>query len=239
MEKIFDYYISGHDTDFYRFVAPSSYLKIAETASYAAGERFGFAMDRMISELNATWMTASVDLEILEDINTVGTIQVYAQPFTTNGVLFHETIEIRREEHPIARCAIHTMAVNFLTRKVIRPELVMEHFGKQCSPGQGIPPRLVMPDSMELADTFTVRYSNCDHNQHLRAFTYTDLVCDVADYWSGPERKKGRHLIMEYLGEVRVGETLQLYRADRDDGIFVQGVRPDGKESFKAFLTTE
>ena len=239
MELIFNNYISGHDMDYYRHVSPSAYLKIGESAGFAAAERAGFSMQRMIDELDATWMTASVVLDILEDINTVGMAQVYADPVTVDGVLFHECICIHRDGRPIARCVMHTMAVNFTTRKVIRPEELLAHFGMPLVPGPGIPPRLVMPEDMALKDRFTVRYSNCDHNRHLRASAYADLVCDAADYWSGETRKKARHLTLEYLGECRVGETLDLYRRDTDAGILIRGVRGDGKDSFRANFVME
>ena len=234
MKKIFDYYISAHDTDYFRFVAPASYLKIAETACFAAAEQMGIHMQQMIDELDATWMTASVHLEVCKDIYTVGKIEVYAEPLVVNGLLITERLCIFRDGELIAKCDINTLSVNYKTRKVIRPEVVMEHFHVPVIQGEGAFPRLVMP-----VDSVHVRYSDCDHNQHLRACNYTSYVCDVTGYWAGHKPRKTRHLYMEYLGECRVGEGLALYMADGPEGKYVKGVRSDGRESFKAYFITE
>ena len=51
MRKVLDYNITGHDTDYYRCISPTSYLKIAETACFIASETDGMLMQRMIDEM--------------------------------------------------------------------------------------------------------------------------------------------------------------------------------------------
>ena len=66
MRKVLDYNITGHDTDYYRCISPTSYLKIAETACFIASESEGMLMQRMNHEMHATCMTASIQLEIFK-----------------------------------------------------------------------------------------------------------------------------------------------------------------------------
>ena len=239
MIKLFDYYISGHDTDFFRYVSPTSYLKIAESASFAVIEGAGLEVQRMIDEMESTWMTASAHLEICEDIYSVGNIQVYGGPLKINGVLLTVEVRMFRDRKLIARCDVNTMAVNYRTRKVIRPTEILDHFHLPYEQGAGAMARIILPEDMKLADVISVRYSDCDHNQHLRAVDYTDFVCDVAGYWSGRKRKKARHLYIEYLGECKVGTSLYLYRGEDTGGIYVRGAHADGRNAFKAYLITE
>lgn len=240
MRKVLDYNITGHDTDYYRCISPNSYLKIAETACFTASETEGMLMQRMIDELQATWMTASFQLEIYQDIFYVGPIEVYVEQFVKNGVMFTRTGHILRDGVEIARFHMNTMAVNYKTRKVMPPEVVGDYFGVPYVVAQGSPARLGMPNDMEIYETYTVRYSDCDHNQHLRACEYVNLICDAAEYWTGPVReKKGRALQVEFLGECKAGEKLTIYRKFTPEAVYVSGVRSDGKTSFKAYFVME
>ena len=216
MEKLYDIFITGDETDYFHYVSPTSYQKIAEAANYHNVKRMGLEMHRMMAELNATWMTASMHLEICEDIYEAGPAEVYVEPMMVNRVLLTQCLEIRRDGRPI------------------------EHFGIPVIQGTGSMERLTMPEDMERIEAICVRYSDCDLNQHLRAYRYTDYVCDAAEYWSGAERKKGRHLYIEYMGECQAKQILELYKKDEGTGgTYVKGVRDDGRESFKAYFVVE
>lgn len=240
MKKVLDYNITGHDTDYYRCIAPTSYLKIAETACFIASETDGMLMQRMIDEMQATWMTASFQLEIFKDIFYVGPVEVFVDPFIKNGVVFTRTGHILRNGTEIARFYMNTMAVNFNTRKVMPPEQVADHFGVPYVVAKGAPARLGMPSEMKHYETYSVRYSDCDHNQHLRAYEYVNLICDAAEYWTGPVReKKARALSVEFLAECKAGENLAIQRKFTPEAVYVSGVRSDGKPSFKAYFVME
>ena len=240
MKKALEYNITGHDTDYYRCISPTSYLKIAETACFTAAEEAGMLMQTMIDRLQATWMTASFQLEIFKDIFYVGPVEVFVDPFVQNGMVFTRTGHIMRQGTEIARFHMNTMAVNYMTRRVMSPSAVADYFGVPYVVADGAPPRLGMPMDMELYEQYTVRYSDCDHNQHLRACEYVNLICDAAEYWSGPIRKKkGRALNVEFLGECKAGETVALYRKFTPEAVYVSGVREDGRTSFRAYFVME
>ncbi len=240
MNKVLEYNITGHDTDYYRCISPTSYLKIAETACFVASETEGMLMQQMIDELDATWMTASFQLEIFKDIFYVGPVEVFTDPFIKNGPVFTRTGHIYRQGTEIARFYMNTMAVNYKTRKIMPPERVAEHFGVPYVVGTGGPARLAMPNDMEHYEDYRIRYSDCDHNQHFRACEYVNLVCDAAEYWTGPVReKKGRALHVEFLAECRAGETLTVERKFTPEAVYVAGKRPDGKVSYKAYFVME
>ena len=118
--------------------------------------------------------------------------------------------------------------------------MLAEHFNVPYVVAQGAPARLGMPNDMEEYEKYTVRYSDCDHNQHLRACEYVNFICDAAEYWTGPVReKKGRALNVEFLGECKAGETLTICRKFTPEAVYVSGSRPDGKVSFKAYFVME
>lgn len=239
MEKLFTYNVTGHDTDYYRCISPTSYLKIAETACFEAAERSGMLMQQMIDELDATWMTASFQLQIFKDIFYVGPVDIYVEPYAENGVLFTQKVHMVRDGEKIAECAVNTMAVNFHTRKVMPPAGIAKHFGVPYTVGSGAPARLKLPEDMEFVEDYTVRYSDCDHNRHLRGAEYVNFICDAAEYWGGMPRKKGRALTVEFLGECVAGDTLTLLRKETPEGIYVQGLRNEEKTSFKALFYME
>ena len=193
-----------------------------------------------MDELQATWMTASFQLVIYKDIFYVGPVEVYVDPFIQNGMVFTRVGHILRDGVEIARFHMNTMAVNYMTRKVMSPNIVADYFGVPYVVADGAPARLGMPTDMEWLEDYAIRYSDCDHNQHLRACEYVNLICDAAEYWTGPVReKKGRALHVEFLGECKAGETLRLYRKFTPEAVYVSGVRPDGKTSFKAYFVME
>ena len=240
MRKVLDYNITGHDTDYYRCISPTSYLKIAETACFIASETDGMLMQRMIDEMHATWMTASFQLEIFKDVFYVGPVEVFVDDFIQNAMVFTRTGHIYRNGEEIARFHMNTMAVDFHTRKVMSPAKVADYFSVPYTVASGAPARLAMPTDMEHYEDYKVRYSDCDHNQHLRACEYVNLLCDAAEYWTGPVReKKGRALNVEFIGECKAGEILTLRRKFTPEAVYADGVRKDGKVSFKAYFVME
>ena len=155
-------------------------------------------------------------------------------------MVFTRTGHILRNGEEIARFHMNTMAVNFMTRKVMSPAQVADYFGVSYTVAKGAPARLALPIDMEFYEDYRIRYSDCDHNQHLRACEYVNLLCDAAEYWTGPVReKKGRALSVEFLGECKTGDTLTIRRKFTPEAVYVDGTRPDGKSSFKAYFVME
>lgn len=90
------------------------------------------------------------------------------------------------------------------------------------------------PDRLEPAGTFTAQYSRADRNGHLNNTFYADLVCDLLP----PEQiaaKPLRRMTLYYHKELRLGETMNLYRAqDETGGWYLCGTLPQGK-CFEAY----
>lgn len=240
MMKLLEYEVTPYDTDYFRCVSPANYLKMMESAGFIALETYGLEMQQMIEQLQATWMMASAELEVFGQIHEIGPVQLYGEPPEISGPLLTVTVRLLRNRELIAQCRLHNMAVNFKTRKVIPPGEVCRHFGVNCENSGGKSPRLVLPETMEPTDEIHVRYSDCDHNRHLRAIKYTDYVCDAAEFWQGRVPNRAKRLQMEYMRECRAGETLTLYSNRETPGTtYVVGKRQDGSDAFRACLEME
>lgn len=96
--------------------------------------------------------------------------------------------------------------------------------------------RLKRPENAQPAGVRCVNYSDIDCNMHMNNAVYADIVCDFL-----PLKLHRDHDLTEFhigfVGEVRLGDELTLWRAHQESGGYYIGAdRPAGDRCFEAVL---
>lgn len=243
MKKIMEYQVRSFEMDYYQYLPPSALLRVSGSAAFMALNEYGYEISLLKSRLGATWMLGMLELKLFEDIRAERTpvlLTFYTSPLYRSPATFMVRVAVYRGEQLVGNADICSMAVSIGERRTLRTDdvcavLGMNHYQIQIPP----PARILLPEEMEFVQTHTVQYYDCDRNKHMNAYRYTDLVCQVAGYWSADVHRQLSGLRMEYVGECRPGEQIHLYRKETEDGVCVKGVKEDGKLSFKSLIQME
>lgn len=242
MRKISEYFVRAFEMDYHQYLPPSTMMRVAGAASFAALQAYGYEYPMLREKLGGTWMLGMLDFYVYEDIQADEEpllLTMYASPLYRAPSVFMVRIEVRSGDRVVAIADTCSMVVSFRERRVLHTDDVSAALD---APHNEIisaaPARLELPEDMEFVQNHTVQYYDCDRNQHMNAYRYTDLVCQVAGYWSNGHRKLAG-IRMEYDAECLPGEVISLYRKETPDGIYVKGMKEDGRLSFKSLVRME
>lgn len=243
MKKITEYQVRSFEMDYYQYLPPAALLRVSGSAAFMALSEYGYEFPLLKSQLGATWMLGMLELKLFEDIRAEKTpvpLTFYTSPLHRSPAAFMVRVAVYHGEQLIGYVDVCSMAVSIEERRTLRTDDVCAILGMNRYQIQiSAPARILLPEEMEFVQTHTVQYYDCDRNKHMNAYRYTDLACQVAGYWSAGVHRRLSDLRMEYVGECRPGERIHLYRKETEDGIYVKGVKEDGRLSFKSLVQME
>lgn len=240
LRKMIDEQIEPYEMDYYQYLPPANLMRLTATAAFSALRDYGYSYLDLREKLGATWMLGMTDMRIYRDIQIAKEktdVSLYAGPLYRGPKVFMLRVYAAQGEDLVAQTNVCVMVVDFQERKIIDSDTVV----RALDPPRNerltyAPPRLILPEDMELAFEQEIRYYDCDRNQHLSAYRYAEYVCQAAGYWSPGGHRKADRLRIEYDKECRPGDVLSVYRREGDGGMYVKGVKQDGRLSFKAFF---
>lgn len=240
MKRISEYYVRSFEMDYYQYLPPSALMRVAGAASFAALLEYGYEYPLLREKLGGTWMLGMLDFYVYEDIRVDGEpvkLTMYASPLYRAPSVFMVRIEVRAGDRVVAVADTCSMVVSIRERHALRTDdvcAVLDVSHREII--AEAPARLQLPEDMEFVQTHTVQYYDCDRNQHMNAYRYTDLVCQAVGYWSAGTHRRMAGMRMEYDAECLPGEIISLYQKKTDRGIYVKGVKEDGRLSFKSLV---
>ncbi|WP_379136589.1 acyl-[acyl-carrier-protein] thioesterase [Paenibacillus sp. sgz500958] len=222
--------VYASDTD-YRSKAKLSYiLDILQRAADSAVNALGLSLEKMM-EARMGWMMITLDLEIQRTPKQNDLLAVRTWSKGTKGPLWQRDYRVFDGENAEIVSARSIWAlVDMDKRKILRPTaLPIQVEAYQGDSVGEIPSKVSIPveSAMEKIYQYQVRYSGLDNNGHLNNAKYGDLCCDALTLseWEGKELKRFR---ITYLQEVKVGETLTIYRSEiTSEEIYVRGQNGD------------
>ncbi len=238
--KLFDQPVLSYEMDYYQYLQPAYLMRLTATASFAALRDYGYNYVDLMEQMGATWMMGMVDMHVMKDLTVTNRdtqLALYASPLHRSPANFMLRVLAVMDHTVISWTDVCVMVVSFLERRFVPTAEVVEKLGK---PANEIvlpaPQRLMLPEDMDFAFEQPVRFFDCDRNQHLNAYRYADYICQAAGYWDAGEHIKAEQLRIEYDSECRPGEVLSIFRKETEEGVYVKGLKKDGKLSFRALM---
>ncbi len=237
---VYDRHIYHDEMDYYGHYPPAQYIRLTGNAFFCSLAPQGFALNDLVSKINATWMLGMADLHILKDFGSDAPktpVRLYALPLMHTGAVFLSRIYAVVDDEPIAMLDGLGMVVSLEKRKLIRPAEVASLLGQDiCEAQIPAPARIKLPEDMTFVQEFPVYYAFCDVNRHLTFSRYADLICESIEYWSRGHHRAMKRLRIEYDQEARIGDVLSIYIKEIDGQIYVKGLKQSGVVSFKAIV---
>ena len=229
--------VRWHDTGADRTVTPSRVQELMQETASAHCRAIGHDLDEMRDREGLGFVVTRFSVELLHPIRAFDRITVDTWVPESTGLFFGRCYEIRRDADGcvLARGVSTSVLMDLATRKFLR---VTDHdFGflpeDAVTLSDGIPTRLRLPKelSLETVGMRTVVRSDLDYNLHMNNTHYPDMLADFLP--SGGLGLGIRSVVISYLGEARMGDTLTVTRGsiEADGGViqfFFRIVRADG-----------
>ena len=211
----------------------NSALTVYQDVAVHNVDELGLGMDKLLNEYGYMWVVTRMYLEFYKCPKYLEEINVSTYPSSLRGgFAFMRQAEIADlNDNPYIKISSTWILMDHAThRMVIKPKV--PDF-QESHPNPLPEPGKINKEEADLVYTRTVRYCDCDLNNHLNNVRYVDIILDLfdADFF---KEKMIATMLINYEKEVRCGETIEVFaNADRT---YVEGI-VNGNSVFKCKLT--
>jgi len=195
--------------------------KLLNAAGQHADKR-GFGI-RDINKINRSWVLSRVYLDLTrcpkdrENIKVETWIEGLLRTFTQrNFAIYDET------GNALGYARTVWSMIDMETR---RPVNLMS-FGidqyihiKECPVAKG--GKIILPDDTSALDTFTIKYSDVDINQHLNSAKYVEHIFDAFSLDEIKQHNTIQRFEIEYVEECRYGEKISIFKKEVQPNDFI------------------
>ncbi len=228
----YEHQLQPMDADYFCCASPGALARIIIGDTVLQIERDGVERSRLLAEKRGAWMVDKFRLEQFVSLGYAARFTVRLSPRREKGVRIYYTAEVRSDGACAARAEISFFAVEFFQRRVLRLGELEEMWTTPAEQGKPMS-KAAWRGEMTPCGAETVRFSDCDSNQHLSSPKYLDLICDATGYWTG-EQKICALMQVDFVSECRPGETLQFSTAEADGVTYIRGAHSTGERAFDA-----
>ena len=163
-------------------------------------------------------------------------IKLTSWPGKTMHVMFpryYSVTDSKGEE--IIRGSALWMLMDMKSRRMIFPESEGIGIEGTVTGNEYELPKSIKPEETDSNYSFTVPYSFTDINGHLTNTKYFDIAEDIT--LNTASNKAPKYVAVEYSGEARYGENVDISFCQDKNSIFLSGTKNDGKKVFKLKMT--
>ncbi len=194
--------------------------------------------DEDYERTHSAFLLAKMSVEVYGDLMVGEKLRLLTHPGMAKRAVYPRYTEIFNEQGELlAAVDARWILVDTLDRKILRrcPEDLPIDFGNESVDSLDI--SIPKEKEGEMSGVEKVNYSRVDLNHHLNNTEYADIICDHLPLELVCGRRI-RKLSIAYHQEVKLGESMDLYRKEGEDGWSVWGELPE-KRSFEAFVQFE
>ncbi len=203
------------ECDFLKRLKISAVLKyLAETSGLDYAQK-GYP-HRCLLEKGEVFLLTRISCRFHKDVGEEQPLCVTTFEVGTKGALFYRDFEIFTESGEKAISARTAWVLcDPVSRKILAPGSFERKIGGEVSRRADAPEpkKLHLPDHMQPALQYTVRYSDLDGNGHLYNARYADIAADALpfDLW---KKSSVREFEINFQAEAKEGDILTVDTAD-------------------------
>jgi medium-chain acyl-[acyl-carrier-protein] hydrolase len=206
---------------------PSRLLHLFQDAAGAHSDMAGLGMDELMKQ-NLTWVVSRLRYKILEEVEPNQTYTILTYPKQKHGVTYQRECFVSSEsgKNLIISSSLWCI-VDLATRRIARTTLDYSgEFHTQNAFEDGFE-HLRTINPIYCCD-YVVTEPDIDANQHTNNCRYADITCQALSVSHIPQ------LSINFSKETRLGETIHLYKEQKDDAFIVTGKLDSGDVVFHA-----
>ena len=237
-----NYTIRWHDTGADRAMTPSRLLEIFQETATHHCRSVDHDLDVLRDKEGLGFVVVRLSMELIAPIYAMDEITVETFVTESKGLSFPRSYVIRRNDEILAKAVSTWALLRLENRSFVRVSEI--DFGFEAEEpltlSDDIPLRLRTPDStaFEEIGTREIYYSDVDYNLHMNNTKYPDML---ANYLPDRDHRRITSIVLSYLHEARLGDTLTVLRATADDkDTFLLRLKaPDGSTVMDARIGTK
>lgn len=233
------YEILSHDTGHNGEVHPSAVCRYFQETADSQMRADGPTYRQLIAQGYA-FVLSRMNVRVHRPLHAYDKVTVQTWAYNPpRGVSFERYYQMYRGEELVAEAGSVWALLNLYSGELCRVGAVDLHYGSDEP--LSIPTRLRLPSlAFEEVGTHTVRYSDVDINNHMNNTRYPDMLCDhIPDI----DRLHVTGLLLHYVAEAPLGETLAVHRAyTEEDGhpvYWFETLRSDGTCNIRARIDAQ
>ena len=217
---------------------PNSFFDIAQELAVRGSTQLGVP-DTMLHKKGIGWILIRTALQFEKYPRIGEKTLLQSWHFGVKGPLYFRNYRmLDADGQTLVLGTSSWVLMDIQNRSVVKPSRIFDIISAEPQCDEVTlpfdPPKLVMPQdcASESAGVHTVTYTDVDYNRHANNAKYPAWAMDCLPY----EQVAGgsvKEFQINYNHEVRLGDSVQLYRAQATDGAwYVEGRGPDGLPSF-------
>lgn len=184
---------------------------------------------------HSAFLLAKMSVIIHDDMMVGEKLRLLTHPGIAQKAVYPRFTEIFHEDGRLAaEVDARWILVDTESRRILRraPEDLPLDFGNEIVPLHDI--SIPKEKEAEAVGSERIGYSRTDRNRHLNNTEYADIICDHLPLELMSEKAVSRFII-HYHQEVKMGETVEIFRKNLEENWYVSG-SVEGKNSFEALL---
>jgi acyl-CoA thioesterase FadM len=222
--------IDAHDVDYLGLLRPSVMLRFIQDAAGHAHHALGLSLETLRAQ-NKAYILSKVSMKLYNAPTAYEHVRAQTWITQVKGFSFNRYGQIFKGETVIGEMS-SVWALTDISdpqnRRLIRGDSVELPFGTGEPLDLGFPPRLRIPQELELVTLghHRVSYADSDQNRHMNNTVYPDLFRGFADV---PDGVRVSEFEISYLSEAPMGQELSVLGGKDGDTYYFRSFRPDGK----------
>lgn len=233
------YTVDSRDLDCFNVCRASAVLGYLQDAAGLAAAQFGATNMEMVRKHGHCWMVARTGFSLERPLVWGDRLTVKTWHRGGDKPLMFRDFALSVDGKSVGQALSIWTLVDLENHSISRPDRFPEFAGTDG--GELIRdtklPKLKLPAQMATAQERVLHYSDTDGNGHVNNTRYADFICDAAALQDAPAGSFVKALHVDYLRECKAEETLSLLVGRGEDGVYVQGLGPQGEARFQGRLT--
>lgn len=216
--KLFNSYFDINDN-----ISPKAILTIFQDIAGFHGEKIGVGYENMLKR-GLFWVTARVKFDVIRFPKVYEEVEASTWPHAPNRFDFDRDYVIKNKAGEVLIkgtskwCVISTSTRKISTmddfpcKNLVEEKMYEDRFARS---------KTLSKEEGELRLTHTVNLCEIDHNKHLNNTFYADYI------YRALEGKSLKHLQINFIQECVLGDKLDIYTKEEEEGILVAGYEND------------
>lgn len=236
-----DFIVDAGSVDMFRQCRPSALLGYIQEAATLAALDLGVSGPEIFQKYHCLWMVARTWVQMEKPLrwNEKFTIRTWHRG--ASGASSYRDFDFLQNGKPFGQGVTIWVMVEADSRKLFRMKDLAEF--QDTSGGDLCKKiklrRVKMPERFDAGESRSMGYSDTDINGHVNNVHYADFACDALHLERYGAGKLIREFQIDYIGECRAGETIDIGTAVQENQLFARGRGQDGGERFDFSLTLE
>ena len=217
-----------HDVDYNGVARTSALMRYIQSAAQTQLTENGMSYDNL-KERKRAFLLSRIKMEFTATVRAYEPLCAVSFPCNSRGYSFLRCYELLRDGITIGRAASVWALIDTDNRSLVRVN-DFELGLKTYEPLDLSLSRITMPESIERVGTYTVHYGDTDQNRHMNNTRYPDLYSAFLPL----DDMRIESITINYTSEAPMGDTLEVYRAEKNGFFYFRTLRSDGKVNTEA-----